>query len=242
MDAIILAGGRGRRMGALTAHCNKGALSYRGKPSIVRTLERVCAIPMIGTVYVATSYRNDTIHAAVSNRFSEHVASGKIRFSVGENIVGDLKRIVTTLVGQRIEGPCFVCGIDVIMNDNGHETERLLQLASGMGKNDVAVVVSPRTHLAPTHSQLLVEDGIVRRCVRPLDGESCDEWGWYVNLTNYVLGEDIVDDLRMNPPEQSHGSSRTFDYAWRRGGTVRALTMDTFVHLGNGRDFGRIVP
>ena len=61
MDAIVKAGGRGRRMGALTSKKQKGCLRYRGMPIIWHVLKTL-AIPEISTIRVAMGYLASDLH------------------------------------------------------------------------------------------------------------------------------------------------------------------------------------
>lgn len=236
MDAIILAGGRGRRMGALTTSRNKGTLSYKGKPLVVHVTERVLTLETIDTIYVATGYRGDTISEALRTRFEDRIASGKIQITEIPHVFGDLKRLAAIIQMCNISGKCFVCGIDVLVNTN--VTRQLLEKAEDLDDAGMLVLGSADTSVAPSHSRLHIVHGIVTGYVRPNEGHVQDGPDWYAGLGAYVYGAQIVKDLRADPPESADGIIHVARYVWRRGSLVRGITTkEPWLHFEHGGDF-----
>ncbi len=79
MKAVILAGGRGSRMGALTDSIPKPLISVCDKPLILHTLE---ALPrVVEEIFIVVGYKKDAIRSFIQQNFSER----KIRFIEQEN-------------------------------------------------------------------------------------------------------------------------------------------------------------
>ncbi|PIR82619.1 hypothetical protein COU20_01505 [Candidatus Kaiserbacteria bacterium CG10_big_fil_rev_8_21_14_0_10_59_10] len=54
MDIVILAGGRGSRMGALSHRKQKGTLRFQSRSILARIVDSILAQKEINTVWVAT--------------------------------------------------------------------------------------------------------------------------------------------------------------------------------------------
>ena len=61
MKALILAGGRGRRMEELSEDRNKCLISLRGKPLVEYSLEAASSIPRIGEIVLLVGYQAESI-------------------------------------------------------------------------------------------------------------------------------------------------------------------------------------
>ena len=238
MDAIVLAGGRGRRMGALTANRNKGSLAYLGKPSVVRTLEHLVRQHEIEKIYVATSYRAETVYNAIAVRFPIELMLGKIRVVEHPAIVGDLKRFATVLTERDILGPAYLCGIDTVVDEKAVDEVIARRI---FGPWNATMLCSPHLEIAPTHSRLLVENGIVQSIARPADGEMPQGSAWRVSLTHCIFGEALIEDIKRSPPSEPYGITRVLPRVWENGGRIRAIETGQFVHLAHGHDFMRKV-
>ena len=63
MDLVVLSGGRGRRLGALTSQKQKGTLRFEGVPILLRTLDQWLRVNALSTLWVVGGYRRDDVIA-----------------------------------------------------------------------------------------------------------------------------------------------------------------------------------
>jgi len=82
MQVIILAAGRGRRMGSLTNNCPKPMLPIHGRPKLVYTLETLP--PAITEVIIIVGYLKEKI----INYFGHQYRGKKIKYLVQEELNG----------------------------------------------------------------------------------------------------------------------------------------------------------
>lgn len=75
MKALILAGGRGRRMEELSETENKCMLSLHGKPLIEYSLENAAAVDEIDEIVIVVGYRGETIVATYGNDYQGRAVS-----------------------------------------------------------------------------------------------------------------------------------------------------------------------
>lgn len=61
MKAVVLAAGRGSRLGELTRTHNKCMIEYRGMPIIEHTVARLASLPGIDEIVIVVGYRADTV-------------------------------------------------------------------------------------------------------------------------------------------------------------------------------------
>lgn len=76
MKALILAAGRGKRLGSITNNINKCMLELGGKPVIEYNLERACNIEDINEIIIVVGHRAEDI----INRFGINYRGKKIRY------------------------------------------------------------------------------------------------------------------------------------------------------------------
>ena len=62
MNAVILAGGRGRRLGALTEKRQKATLIFNNEPLIIHILSSLLSSKRVERIMVLTGYRSEDIH------------------------------------------------------------------------------------------------------------------------------------------------------------------------------------
>jgi NDP-sugar pyrophosphorylase family protein len=117
MDLVILSGGLGKRLGALTQKRHKGALEFSGQPMLVRLLDQWLTINSITTIWVVTGYRKDDIEDLLRQTYPNLLANSKIRIVQGSSDeIGTLRRFACALRdGAGKETGCIVIGIDVLL-------------------------------------------------------------------------------------------------------------------------------
>ncbi|MBN2121423.1 MAG: nucleotidyltransferase family protein [Candidatus Omnitrophica bacterium] len=69
MKALILAGGRGKRLGRLSGHINKCMLKVRGKPLIEYSLSCISELEQINQIIIVVGYRPEDIINKYGNKY-----------------------------------------------------------------------------------------------------------------------------------------------------------------------------
>jgi NDP-sugar pyrophosphorylase family protein len=185
--AIILAAGRGKRMGALTADLPKPMLPAGGKPLLEHILERVTEAG-IERVLLVIGYRRETI--------IEHFAGSdfEIEYAVQEKLEGTGRAVA---LGRGFAGsdPCLITFGDIVcdVEDYRGAAERLDADATG--------VAGAKWVEDPWQGAAIYEDnGVVTRIVeKPPQGTSTTHWnsaGLYVFRSELF---DYLDRLELSP-------------------------------------------
>lgn len=149
MDLVILAGGRGRRLGALTIRKHKGALSFAGKPILVRILDQWLKLSAINTIWIVTGYRHRDIEKALNNLYSHELTRRKIVCVRGATaVVGTLSRLRYVLKSVAGTQGVIVTGVDDIFAEV--DVARFVANVSRT-QASVLLAVSKELLIAPTH-------------------------------------------------------------------------------------------
>ncbi len=112
INAIILAGGRGSRMGELTSDTHKSMLYIEGKPIVAHILDGIQEEFGSANIIIATGYKAESIHEKFGGRYGKL----DINYVHNPNSLEIRKRLL--LAEGIIKGPFFVIGTDVIVNPN----------------------------------------------------------------------------------------------------------------------------
>ena len=236
--AVVLAGGLGTRMSALSADHPKHLLEVAGEPVVVHQLRWLAAHGVVDVV-LATSH--------LADRFEPVLGDGRrwgvrLRYSTEptpEGTGGGLRRAARAL--DPLPGLLVVVNGDLL---TGHDLTR--QLALGVARPDAAAVLHVRT----------VPDARPFGCVVAGPGgrvsafleKSPDPPGHEVNGGTYVLSRSAVEsipdgtsslELDVLPRLVSGGSVLAYreDALWEDVGTPAALVRASrALVLGSGRD------
>lgn len=150
MNVVILAGGRGRRLGLLTQSAQKAVLCFNGNPLISHILDMILAEINIEQIFVLTGYRAGDIHQVFHARYLEEIRADKIRILDFPDVQGTLSRFTSafphlTLIES--SGWC-VCGIDSLVPRVVFQ--RFCSYVE-LHKGEIILSFSPRLEVAPTH-------------------------------------------------------------------------------------------
>jgi len=153
MDLVILAGGPGKRLGALTRKKHKGVLKFSGKPMLVRLLNQWLKINPIETIWVVTGYRAADVENLLHLKYSKLLASSKIRITRGSSEeVGTLRRLAFALSeGAGEMSGCIVIGVDVLISVRD---ARAFFKRARKAKSEAVLAVSYNIAQATTHPAL----------------------------------------------------------------------------------------
>lgn len=183
--AIVLAGGLGTRMAALSADCPKHLLEVAGEPVIVHQLRWLATHGVIDVV-LATSHLADRFEPVLGDG---HRWGVRLRYSTEpapEGTAGGLRRAARRLDSQA-ERLVVVNG-DLLTR---HDLTR--QLALGAGRRDVEVVLHVRNVPDPRPFGCVVADR--RGRVSAFVEKSPDPPSHEVNAGTYVLSRSVVDSI-----------------------------------------------
>lgn len=147
MDAFILAGGMGRRLGSLTANQQKATLCFEGSPLITHVISGLLE-QRIKKILILTGYHRNDVHAVLETSYASYLRSGKITILDFPDIQGTLSRLCAGLGTYQPQAGCCVCGIDSLVSSN--VLERFLWSTKEHSDN-MTLLLSPRLKIAPTH-------------------------------------------------------------------------------------------
>ncbi|OGY43963.1 MAG: hypothetical protein A2729_01410 [Candidatus Buchananbacteria bacterium RIFCSPHIGHO2_01_FULL_39_14] len=159
MEAIILAGGRGRRLGALTKKKQKAALCFCGTPLIVHVINDLLT-QEIGRINILTGYRGKDVWQICVNYYSDQLDSGNIRILDFPYIWGTLNRLMVAIpyLDESFNG-YYVCGIDSLIPFS--VSKRFLRFTR-FYQQQLILLLSPNIKKAPTHWRVrLIDNRII---------------------------------------------------------------------------------
>lgn len=152
MDAIILTGGRGRRLGALTTHQPKANLHFAGKSLLVHML---CALKgsesLIEKVYIATGYQAKKIKTQYLHEAVEISNNIPVTFlPVESELSGTFGSAIWALRTAKMNNSCLILGTDVIVTQRAM-SEFITNIPT---EARTTFLVSPTLAIAPTHGRI----------------------------------------------------------------------------------------
>jgi len=129
MKALILAGGRGERLGDLTKNSNKCMLLLKGKPVLEYNLRRASEIPEVNEIILVVGYRAEDIINKYGTTFSYTSDEGthikKIRYVIQRNLEGLVHAIQCAREAIGEDDIFLLLGDEVFQNSRHREMIRL---------------------------------------------------------------------------------------------------------------------
>lgn len=159
MDAIVLAGGEGKRLGRLGKLAHKGALVFQTKSLLEHVLENLLEGQHIAKVIILTGHRGDDIHIIVDRCFPSYLESQKLRILDFPEIRGSFSRLAFALSLIGSNQGYYICGVDSWI-----PLSALVRFWDFLRKNHghSSLLLSPYLEIAPTHGLVsLNESGLV---------------------------------------------------------------------------------
>ena len=191
LRVLIVAGGRGVRMGSLTDNQQKCLMTVAGRPVLEHVLNNLQKAFGSAEVVIATGYYNHLIKQCFGNRFGKI----PIRYVHDPNLIGVKRRI---LLAEKIcEEPLLVLPGDVIVSPHS-----LRELVSEYYRNPghLATLLLTKEHAqAPTHGLKEVAGSEIVRSVYP----GIKEWeeGQLRATGIFYVGKGFFEFLQSTPPE-----------------------------------------
>lgn len=197
MDAIILTGGRGRRLGALTAHHPKANLHFAGKILLAHTLSTLKGSEnFIERIYIATGYQAEKMENQYRHDIAEVLDGIPITFlPVESEPSGTFGSAVWALNVAEITGCCLILGIDVIVAQ--HTMKKFI--ASIRNETRTTFMLSPMLTIAPTHGRIrLNSNGEISEYRKSsfCAGQTTQN-GWYCDVGVRYFSVDFVEECRL---------------------------------------------
>lgn len=164
MKALILAGGRGKRLNEFSANNNKCMIVYEGKPIIEYSLDAVANISAIESVVIVVGYRAEDIINYYGNSFK----GKRIQYAIQTEQRGLVHAIETAKEQIGDSDLLLMLGDEHMKNPHQKEMiERFQQDLSIFGICGV-LTVADRAEISKTYSVLKLEDErIVRLIEKP---------------------------------------------------------------------------
>ncbi len=236
MDALILAGGRGKRLGALTTHYPKAVLCFAGKLLLGHALEIIVASEKIERIFVATGYKSTTVEHTVSREVESFSTDKQIVvLPQEEQLRGAFKSMVRGFQSAGIKHGCLVIGVDAVVT----RTAMSNFLTKAQEEQVTTFMVSPILSTAPTHG--LVRFGENKRIVeyrKKTTASIFEPSRWYSDVGIRYFSATFVNECHY----LSLGAPCDFDDIIpglvREGFVFNAhILRERWLHFGVGRDF-----
>ena len=195
MRAIVLAGGRGKRMGVLTKNAQKATLYFNDNPLIAHVLNGLLQEPSVSDIVILTGYRGNDIRQLVNKLYRELLDERRLVLFDFPKVKGTLSRLIAGLTNLEMKQGCYVCGIDALV----HATVfRRFCSYVNIHQEDVVLSLSPRIKIAPTHKLAYVSGDTLMRYIiaHGSFNKELRELQWCVDVGVRYLPVDILGMLR----------------------------------------------
>lgn len=237
MDAVILAGGRGRRMGALSRRRQKGTLSFNGRSILAQIVDDLLAQKDVDTIWVATGYREGDVKHVLTQGYATLLAQGKISIVESPHIEGELPRFIHTIRHMKEYRDCLVRGVDTLLPPG--LLPSLLRRVFELHNDSVLIAASARIHIAPTHHRVRLMGEMIES-YDPVDRSPMHHGaGLYSDTGTRYFPVRLVREMAcVRAPAGIDFIDGFLKSKIEHGERARALVFaDPWRHFGSGRDF-----
>lgn len=232
MDAIVIAGGRGRRMGALTLKRQKGSLKYHGKPIVWRILETL-AIPEISSVRIVAGYQSDDLHRVLSDPVYRSGFQHPIVEIDAVGVYGELTKLAFAMCQMPKSDGCIFTGVDTIFPVD--VMRRFARMA--VERDEMLLLLSKKIEIAPTHRRVRINRRIVVGYEAPEHASSAYR---YVDTSVRYYPCRIVDELRHTDVPLRTNHDAYMQRLVQRGERMRAYVYrGVWKHFATPRDLSK---
>jgi len=165
MDAIILAGGRGRRLGALTRTVPKSAVKFAGLTLLEHCFRRVGEVKeVLDEIYLATSTGGEELLSRLATSCAAMCGIKHVTMlPVEAEARGTFRSFVHALQVGNIKNGCLLIGTDVIVE---HLSLRALVEVARENRERNIFLTSPDLLVAPTHGRISANCHGIERYVK----------------------------------------------------------------------------
>lgn len=202
MKAVILAAGRGRRLGEATQGTNKCMLPIHGRPLIEYSLSAASRLARIQEVLIVVGYRSGDI----TGRYGERFEGKPLRY-VQQKEQRGLVDAVASAAGA-LEGSDFMLFLgDELMLKGRHEEFLRFFEQSGVFALCGVVKVEDRSLISKTYSITQAEDGRISRLIEKPAHPANDIMG----TGNCVFSTRILSYIPRTPVNRKRGEQELPD-------------------------------
>ena len=240
MDILILTGGYGRHLGALTALYPKAKLRFCGKSLLSHTLASISETSKKAQkIFVATGYRSETVECFVKREVETYSIKTPVVVLLPEKqLTGTFGSTVWGLKTAGINGDCLVTGVDVIVT----ETAISDFLVSAQEKQATVFLISSLLSVAPTHGMIrLREDGQIAEYRKSSAFSTIKPGsGWYSDVGIRYLSTSFINECRHLTLCDPCDFDDIMPNLVHRGFVFKTQVLrERWLHFGVSKDFGQ---
>lgn len=193
MKAIILAGGRGKRLNPYTKDINKCIIPFKGKPLIEYSLDCIAVLP-VDEIIIVVGYRAEDI----INNYGIHYKNKKIRYVIQQEQLGLVNAI--ECCQDALEGHDFLLFLgDEIMIKPYHQSMFDYFLREDLFGVCGVVEVADRNLISKTYSIFFGDDKRIYRLIEkpknPLNN--------YMGTGNCIFKNELLSYIPITPINQN---------------------------------------
>lgn len=234
VEAVILAGGEGSRMGPLIRDTQKCLLPIDGEPIMRHILEELVKAFGSVDVKIAVSYKADQVKEYV-DRIKPNAVS--ITYVPHERSAGTYGAYRT--MENQIRGPFVGLPGDVIAKAKAYEN--VLAVFSNSADSPVAISLSPNLGEADTHGIAKIKDGIVTDYIAT-PSRNVTTPG-YLRELDIISGADLFFSMLCEYPAEDKDMATTLAKAVASGKKIAAYLYDEeWIHVAYLDDLKKSIP
>lgn len=220
-QAVILAAGRGTRMGDMTLETPKPMLHVQGKPMLEHILDRMASVG-VERFFFVVGYRRELI--------VEHFRNWRlpVEFRIQDPVdgTGSAARLARTFAASE---PFLLSFGDIFCEPAAYSA-----CAAALGSNTLAVMGVKWTEDPWQGAAVYEKDGIIQRVVeKPPKGASTTHWNSAGLYALRPAAFDYLDRLTLSPRKE-YELTQIFEMMLAEGRELRIAAID-----GSWRDVGR---
>jgi NDP-sugar pyrophosphorylase family protein len=193
METVILAGGRGQRMGDLTSNKQKCLLEIDGEPILGTVIDNLVSACGSVDAKIAVSYLAGDVKEFIDRRFGNNK---KIKFSYiphkyGSGTLGAYRTMISEVRGNFIGLPGDVIAPSKVYSD-------LLEYHGYNNENNLTLTVTERRDFADSHGLVIGKNGNIEKLLYPIR-EALTPVNSYRDVNIYMFGSQIMTILNNYP-------------------------------------------
>lgn len=241
MNVLILAGGFGRRLGALTTRYPKATLHFAGKSLLAHTLITIpTAGEKIKQIYVTTGYQHTAVERAVKREISSlSLGIPIIMLPPEKQLKGTFKSAVYGLQAADITGGCLIIGIDVVITRSAMSDF----LAEVQRTQTTVFMISPLLSIAPTHGLICLKScGQIAEYHKysTFSTVARPKHKWYSDVGIRYFSPSFVKKCRSFPASGLRDFDDIMPSLVQKGTNFKAYILrEKWLHFGISKDFGQ---
>lgn len=242
MKTIVLAGGRGKRMGILTQNIQKAVLCFGDNPLIVHMLNGLLQESSISDIAVLTGYRGDDVRHIINKFYRQLLDKQRLAILDFPEVKGTLSRLIAGLAHLETGQGCYVCGIDALVRST---VFRRFCSYVNIHRGDIVLSLSPRINIAPTHKLAHVSNDILMRYIVTPDSlnEELQKLPWCIDVGIRYFPADVLNMLRGRNFSQERYIPSFIQELLATGRTIRGfIFQEEWKHFATINDFYGATP